>query len=90
MEIKVLSEDATIDKIDWEKINKLSNKARSISWQLDEQLRKEKEKPSSKEPLNPKEPYTYPKAKSDIYNSDLHDISEIQTELNFFIHTVYC
>jgi hypothetical protein len=75
----------TIDKIDWEKIHKLSNKARSISWQLDEQLRKEKEKPSSKEPLNPKEPYTYPKAKSDIYNSDLHDISEIQIELNFFI-----
>lgn len=74
------------NKIDWDKIENLSNKAQSLSWKLDNQLRREKEKPSSKEPLNPDEPYTYPTAKSDIYNSDLHDISEIQTELRFFIN----
>jgi len=72
-------------QIPWNKIKTLANKTQTSSWKLYDQIRKEKEKPESKEPLNPEEPHTYPRSNSDTFNSDLHDISEVQKELRFFI-----
>lgn len=72
-------------QVPWSKINSLANKAQTSSWTLYDQIRKEKEKPINQEPLKPEEPHTYPRANADIFNSDLHDISETQKELRFFI-----
>lgn len=73
-------------QIPWNKINSLANKSQISSWKLYNQIKKEKEKPANKESLKPEEPYTYPRSNADIFNSDLHDISEVQKELRFFIN----
>ncbi len=73
------------NQIPWKKINSVAEKAQSYSWKLSDQIRKEKEKPAQKELLKPKEPNIYPRTSADIFNSDLHDITEVQRELRFFI-----